>query len=198
MNKPDYNKKMKDEILCGGKGKTLLLHSCCGPCSTRCLEMLKDIFEVTVYFYNPNITEAAEYEKRRREQVRLLEQTGWAKLIFGEYNPQEFFSAVRGLENEREGGKRCFTCYALRLESTAKCAKEGGYDYFCTTLSVSPHKNAAWINELGARFSQQYGVRFLPSDFKKENGYLRSVELAQIYGLYRQNYCGCIFSDWTK
>lgn len=198
MNKPDYHKSMLKEMATVKKGARLLLHSCCGPCSSRCIEALKEVFDVTVLFYNPNVTDAAEYEKRRAEQIRLLKETSWAKLAPAPYEPEEFFRAAKGLESEKEGGARCYRCYALRLEYTAMRAARENYEYFCTTLSVSPHKNAAWINELGERFAQSYGVRFLPSDFKKQNGYLRSVELAKEYGLYRQNYCGCVFSDWTK
>lgn len=198
MNKIDYNKRMKEEMAGAKSGARLLLHSCCGPCSTRCLELLKDAFEVTVLFYNPNITDAAEYEKRRAEQERLLRETGWAKILPAEYEPADFFAATRGLEGEKEGGARCRACYALRLEYTARRAKEENFDFFCTTLSVSPHKNADWINELGDEYAARCGVPFLHCDFKKENGYLRSVELAKAYSLYRQNYCGCVFSDWRN
>ncbi len=198
MNKIDYNKMMKEEMSRAGTGARLLLHSCCGPCSTRCLETLKDIFKVSVLFYNPNITDAAEYEKRKSEQERLLRETGWADILTAEYEPADFFAAACGLEKEREGGARCRACYALRLGYTARRAKEEKFDYFCTTLSVSPHKNAEWLNELGDEYAARYGVPFLHSDFKKENGYLRSVELAETYSLYRQNYCGCVFSDWRK
>ena len=194
--KPDYNRMMRAELARVKPGARLLLHSCCGPCSSRCLEALKETFDVTVLFYNPNITEADENELRKREQIRLLRESGWADIAEEEYDPSVFYAAVRGREGEREGGSRCYLCYALRLDYTARFAKERGYEYFCTTLSVSPHKNARWINESGERFARQYGVAFLPSDFKKENGYLRSVELAKQYELYRQNYCGCEFSKW--
>ena len=175
-----------------------MLHSCCGPCSSRCLEVLKEYFSVTVLYYNPNITDEAEYEKRKAEQIRLLKETGWAGFMDCGYGPAEFFSAASGLEGEPEGGARCYACYRLRLDYTARMAKEQGFDYFCSTLSVSPHKNAAWLNEIGEKLQEKYGVKWLYSDFKKENGYLRSVRLAEQYGLYRQNYCGCVFSDWTK
>lgn len=198
MNKPDYNKLMKEEMQIAKKGSKLLLHSCCGPCSSRCLEVLKSVFDVSVLFYNPNITDKEEYNLRKAEQIRFLKQSDWAKICNDEYNVTDFFNAVSGLEKEKEGGARCYKCYELRLEYTAKKAKNEGYDYFCTTLSVSPHKNSEWLNEIGIRLAGKYGVKYLPADFKKENGYLRSVELAKEYDLYRQNYCGCCFSDWRK
>ncbi len=195
MNKIDYNKMMKEEMSRAGTGARLLLHSCCGPCSTRCLETLKDVFKVSVLFYNPNITDAAEYEKRKSEQERLLRETGWADILTAEYEPADFFAAACGLEKEREGGARCRACFVLRLSRTARAAKEGGYAYFCSTLSVSPHKNAAWLNEIGEKLQEECGVLWLHNDFKKRGGYLRSTQLAREYGLYRQNYCGCIFSE---
>ncbi len=198
MNKPDYNKRMLEICENAGNGQRLLLHSCCGPCSSRCIETLKKYFSVTVLFYNPNITDAAEYEKRKSEQIRFLKETGWASFLDCLYDPQEFFSAAKGLEGEPEGGARCYACYKLRLDFTARIAREQGFDYFCSTLSVSPHKNSAWLNAIGEELQEKYGVAWLYSDFKKQNGYLRSVQLANEYGLYRQNYCGCIFSDWTK
>ena len=187
--------EMKDSL---PQGTKLLLHSCCGPCSSRCIEALKDKFQITVYFFNPNITDKAEYEKRKSEQIRFLNGTGWADFLDCDYGPQVFFDAVQGMEQEKEGGARCYLCYALRLEETAKEALKQGYSWFCSTLSVSPHKNSQWLNELGEKIAEKYGINWLYSDFKKQNGYLRSVELAQKYNLYRQNYCGCVFSDWTK
>ena len=192
------NKKMLEIMDKVPAGTRLLLHSCCGPCSSRCLETLKEKFAVTVLYYNPNITDRAEYEKRKGEQIRLLRETGWADFLDCDYDPAAFFSAVKGLEEEKEGGARCYCCYELRLAETARVAAEKGFAFFCTTLSVSPHKNAQWINEIGERLEKEYGVQWLYSDFKKQNGYLRSVELAKEYHLYRQNYCGCVFSDWTK
>lgn len=192
------NKKMLEIMDKVPAGTRLLLHSCCGPCSSRCLETLKEKFAVTVLYYNPNITDRAEYEKRKGEQIRLLRETGWADFLDCDYDPAAFFSAVKGLEEEKEGGARCYCCYELRLAETARVAAEKGFDFFCTTLSVSPHKNAQWINEIGERLEKEYGVQWLYSDFKKQNGYLRSVELAKEFHLYRQNYCGCVFSDWTK
>lgn len=198
MNRENFHKKMLQILEEVPKGERLLLHSCCGPCSTRCLEALADTFRVTVLYYNPNITDGPEYAKRKSEQLRLLRETGQADFLDCDYLPQEFFDTVQGLEAEREGGARCYRCYALRIGKTARTAKENGYGWFCSTLSVSPHKNAAWLNQLGERYAAEYGVRWLPNDFKKQNGYLRSVELAKQHGLYRQNYCGCIFSDWTR
>lgn len=198
MNKPDYNKMMKEQAAGAADGEKLLLHSCCGPCSTRCLEALKEKFAVTVFYYNPNITDPAEYEKRKGEQLRLLRETGWADFLDCDYAPEEFFAAAKGFEEAREGGARCYECYRLRLERTARTAKEYGFAWFCSTLSVSPHKNAAWLNRLGEEMQEKYGVKWLYNDFKKENGYLRSVRLAEEHKLYRQNYCGCVFSDWTK
>ncbi len=198
MNKCDMNKKMLEIMDKVPAGTRLLLHSCCGPCSSRCLETLKEKFAVTVLYYNPNITDRSEYEKRKGEQIRLLRETGWAEFLDCDYDPAEFFAAAKGLEGEKEGGARCYRCYELRLAETARIAAEKGFAFFCTTLSVSPHKNAQWINEIGERFEKEYGVQWLYSDFKKQNGYLRSVELAKEYHLYRQNYCGCVFSDWTK
>ena len=192
------NKKMLEIMDKVPAGTRLLLHSCCGPCSSRCLETLKEKFAVTVLYYNPNITDCAEYEKRKGEQIRLLRETGWADFLDCDYDPAAFFSAVKGLEEEKEGGARCYCCYELRLAETARVAAEKGFAFFCTTLSVSPHKNAQWINEIGERLEKEYGVQWLYSDFKKQNGYLRSVELAKEFHLYRQNYCGCVFSDWTK
>lgn len=198
MNKCDMNKKMLEIMDKVPAGTRLLLHSCCGPCSSRCLETLKEKFAVTVLYYNPNITDRSEYEKRKGDQIRLLRETGWAEFLDCDYDPAEFFAAAKGLEGEKEGGARCYRCYELRLAETARIAAEKGFAFFCTTLSVSPHKNAQWINEIGERFEKEYGVQWLYSDFKKQNGYLRSVELAKEYHLYRQNYCGCVFSDWTK
>ena len=198
MNTPDRNREMLALMQNLPKGTPLLLHSCCGPCSSRCLETLKETLAVTVLYYNPNITDPAEYEKRKGEQIRFLKETCWADFLDCDYTPAEFFAAAKGLEGEREGGARCYECYKLRLEYTARTAKERGFGWFCSTISVSPHKNSVWLNELGQSLSAKYGVKWLPNDFKKQNGYLRSVELAKEHNLYRQNYCGCVFSDWTK
>lgn len=172
----------------------LLLHSCCGPCSSYVLEYLTAYFDVTVLFYNPNIRPQAEYEKRLYWQKKVLEGLGLTDkvpLLAEPWRNPEFEAAVKGLENEPEGGARCAVCIGLRLEETARRAAQGGYAFFCTTLSVSPHKNAALINILGERFAERYAVQWLPSDFKKRNGYLRSTQLCAEMGIYRQNYCGC-------
>ena len=198
MNRVNFHERMLEILPSVPRGERLLLHSCCGPCSTRCIEALKDAFRVTVLYYNPNITDPAEYAKRKAEQVRFLQESGWADLLDCPYDPQEFFAAVKGLEGEPEGGERCTRCFALRLMYTAQAAKREGFGWFGTTLSVSPHKDAARLNALGEQIAAQTGIRWLYADFKKQNGYLRSTELARQYHLYRQNYCGCIFSDWTR
>lgn len=172
----------------------LLLHSCCAPCSSACLERLSEPFETTVFYYNPNIDDEEEYEKRKKEQIRFLKETGFADFLDCDHEKEEFFRIAEGLEGEPERGKRCYLCYELRLEKTAAEAAKRGYEYFCTTLSLSPYKNAVWINELGEALAKKYGVKFLPSDFKKRGGYPRSLELSKEYGLYRQDYCGCKFS----
>lgn len=175
----------------------LLLHSCCAPCSSYCLEYLADHFEITILYYNPNITEEEEYRKRVAEQKRLISELPVrheVKFVEGEYKPEDFYNIARGLEDAPEGGARCFKCYRLRLEYAAKYAAEQGFDCFCTTLSISPLKNAAKLNEIGEELAALYGVAWLPSDFKKRGGYQRSIELSREYGLYRQNYCGCGFS----
>lgn len=174
----------------------LLLHSCCASCSSAILEFLQEYFEITVYFFNPNITFEEEYLKRLEEQKEYHKKRGYKiNVVEGEYNPEiDFFQKVKGLENEREGGKRCHQCYNLRLEETAKKAQELGYDYFTTVLSISPMKNAQWINEIGEELGKRYGIKFLNGDFKKKSRYLRSIEISKEYELYRQDYCGCIFS----
>lgn len=189
---------------------TLFLHSCCAPCSSYVLEYLRKYFRITVFYYNPNITEDAEYRKRVAEQKRMISAYNegltdvvsinpngtayWIDVIEGDYEPQRFFDMAKGLEQCPEGGERCFACYELRLRETAKLAREGGYDYFTTTLSISPLKNAAKLNEIGEKLAQEYGAVWLPSDFKKREGYKRSIELSKEYGLYRQDYCGCVYS----
>lgn len=171
---------------------TLLLHSCCAPCSSSVLEKLMKDFDVTVLYYNPNIHPKAEYDKRLAEQERFLKAIN-VKLIVGEYNPDEYFSAIQGKENLPEKSPRCYECYKFRLEKTAKIAKEKGFDYFTTTLSISPHKNADWINQIGKTLETPT-CKFLEANFKKQNGYLRSLELSKQYGFYRQGYCGCQMS----
>ena len=175
----------------------LLLHSCCGPCSTAVIERLADEFEITVFYYNPNIYPESEYRKRVEEQQRLIGELPVrypVHFVEGPYDTARFYEMAKGLEEVHEGGERCFKCYELRMEEAARLAAAGGYDYFTTTLSISPLKNAAKINEIGTRLAEKYGVAHLPSDFKKRNGYKRSIELSAEYDLYRQDYCGCIFS----
>lgn len=178
----------------------LFLHSCCAPCSSYCLEYLCPYFAITVFYYNPNISELEEYSRRVEEQKRLIaaynaEGRGYPiRIIEGDYRPEVFFEAARGYEQRPEGGERCGRCFELRLRETARLASGGGYDYFATTLTISPLKNAHKINEIGQRLSEEYRIPWLPSDFKKRDGYKRSVELSAQYHLYRQNYCGCVFS----
>lgn len=172
--------------------KKLLLHSCCAPCSSYVLAYLTQYFDITVFYYNPNILPEEEYQKRLSEQKRLLKEAyAGVQLIEGNYEPEVFYEMARGMEQESEGGARCFRCYELRLRETARMAKENGYDYFATTLSISPHKNAAKLNEIGERIGAEYGIAHLPSDFKKKDGYKQSIELSKKYQLYRQGYCGC-------
>ncbi len=190
----NYQQQM-EEVLAALSGRPrLLLHSCCGPCSSSVLERLAKSFDLTVYYYNPNIYPDTEYRRRADEQARLLETLG-VPMIEAEYTPAEFEDI--GMGQEPEGGARCKACYALRLEHTARYAAAHGFDWFCTTLSVSPHKNAAWINELGQAMAKTYGLGWLPSDFKKKNGFLRSLQLSEQYGLYRQSWCGCRYS-WQE
>ena len=192
--KTDYQKQL-DLLINGLETKPkLLLHSCCGPCSSYVLEYLSKYFEITLYYYNPNIYPPEEYEKRLINQEKVVQKTGWATLMPSEYDHGEFLAAVKGLETEPEGGARCTECFKIRLLKTAKAARNGGFDYFATTLSVSPHKNAALLGELGEKIGEEYGVKHLPSDFKKREGYKRSIELSKELDLYRQDYCGCEFS----
>ena len=193
MNAVNYDKLMQEELK-GAQDKRLLLHSCCAPCSSHCLSELSPQIGVTVLYYNPNLDCAEEYEKRKREQIRFLRETGFADFLDCDYAPEDYISAVRGLEEEKEGGARCAVCFRLRLERTAREAKARGFDCFATTLTVSPLKNARLINEIGFAVAEEVGVQYLPSDFKKRGGYLHSVRLSEEYGLYRQDYCGCAFS----
>ena len=193
MNAVNYDKRMQEELR-GAQDKRLLLHSCCAPCSSHCLSELSPQIGVTVFYYNPNLDCAEEYEKRKREQIRFLRETGLADFLDCDYAPEDYISAVRGLEGEKEGGARCAVCFRLRLERTAREAKLRGFDYFATTLTVSPLKNAKLINTIGFAVAEEVGVPYLPSDFKKRGGYLHSVRLSEEYGLYRQDYCGCAFS----
>lgn len=179
------------------KKKTLLLHACCAPCSSYVLEYLSKYFDITLFFYNPNIYPEEEFRFREDELRRLIGEMplpSGVNIISGRYDPSEFFDIARGYEELPEGDERCRRCYALRLEESARAAKEGGFDYFCTTLSISPYKNAEWLNTIGKEMSEKYGVGYLFSDFKKKNGYKRSCQLSEQYSLYRQDYCGCVFS----
>lgn len=200
MNKINYSIKT-EKIIEENKREhilpSLLLHACCAPCSSACLEYLNKYFKITVYYYNPNISPEAEFDKRLAEEKRLIDEMKFENRVNieeGFYDYNEFLEIAKGLEDVPEGGERCFKCYKLRLEKTAALAKEKGFDYFCTTLSISPLKNAEKINEIGYEAAEKYGVKWLPSDFKKKEGYKRSIELSKEYGLYRQNFCGCVFS----
>lgn len=197
----NYDLKMEEIIKNTSEGSSLLLHACCAPCSSTVLERLGNFFNITILYYNPNITDKDEYEKRL-EEIRKFTSSFKTKykieVIAGRYEPREFFDIARGLENEPERGKRCYKCYKLRLEETAKIAKELNFDYFTTTLSLSPYKDAKWINEIGESLQETYNINFLYSDFKKKNGYKRSIELSREFNLYRQDYCGCVYSVRDK
>ena len=186
------------QLICAdGRTPTLLLHCCCAPCSSYVLEYLSRYFRITALYYNPNITPLNEYELRANELRRLIESMPLenpVSLLVPDYAPDSFREIAKGHENDREGGERCTACYRLRLEEAAKIAAEGGFDYFTTTLSISPLKNAAKLNTIGGELATKYGVAYLYSDFKKKDGYKRSCLLSEQYGLYRQNYCGCIYS----
>lgn len=199
MNVVNYDKLMTETVKGLGRKPTLLLHSCCAPCSSYCIEELVKFFRLTVFYYNPNIDTDEEYEKRKNEQKRFIaEFAPEVEFIGEEHESEEFYKAVKGLENEPEGGKRCRVCFALRLSRTAEKAKENGYEFFATTLTISPLKNAKVINEVGLELERTYGVKYLPTDFKKRGGYLRSTVLSQRYGIYRQDYCGCVFSRESR
>ena len=195
MQTINYQKQMEAAVASlEGRRPRLLLHSCCAPCSSAVLEILTAHFDTTVFFYNPNILPAEEYEKRLWWLRFLLERAPFAQgveLLVPERDEAAFIAAARGLEGEREGGARCTSCFSLRLSRTAEAAKAGGFEYFCTTLTVSPHKNAPLINAIGERLGEEHGVKWLPSDFKKKDGYARSIALSREYGLYRQTWCGC-------
>lgn len=196
----DYQKELDgiiDRIRQSGLTPSLLVHSCCAPCSSYVLEYLAAYFSITILYYNPNIYPEEEYIRRAKEQkglIKSLPVRNQVRLIEGNYNPEDYYKFIRGYENEPEAGERCFLCYRMRLMEAAALAKEGGFDYFTTTLSISPYKNAAKLYEIGKELGRKYGVEYLPSDFKKKGGYQRSIELSKQYGLYRQDYCGCIFS----
>ena len=206
MNKVNYQKELDqiiEQIQKEDKVPTLLMHSCCAPCSSYCLSYLAEYFRITIFYYNPNISPAYEYEKRVQEQKRLIKELPVKHAISfaeGKYDPESFYKMAEGLEDVKEGGIRCFRCYEMRQREAALYAKEHGFDYFTTTLSVSPHKNAQKLNEIGMRLAQEYDQPYLVSDFKKKGGYLKSIELSKEYHLYRQNYCGCEFSkkQWEQ
>ena len=199
-NKRNYQRELDDllgRIQKEEKVPKLFLHSCCAPCSSYVLEYLSQYFEITVFYYNPNIYPPEEYQERAEEQKRLIDHfpaKNPISYVEGDYDTRRFYQMAKGMEKLPEGGERCFACYELRMREAALLAKEGGYDYFTTTLSISPLKNAGKINEIGEKLEKELGVRHLPSDFKKKNGYKRSTELSKEYELYRQNYCGCVFS----
>lgn len=197
MNKINYHKELEHNLKVWRESDevhSLLLHSCCAPCSSYCLEFLNPYLDITVFYFNPNITDADEYRFRLDEQKRLISQMPFVrpvKLIEGAYEPGKYFELARGLEDAPERGPRCLRCYRLRLAETARIAREYGFDRFATTLTLSPLKNSEAINSIGLEIDSE---RYLPTDFKKNNGYLRSIELSKQYNLYRQNYCGCIYS----
>ncbi len=198
VNKINYQKQLDTVIESLAEAPRLLLQGCCGPCSSYVLEYLTEHFDVTLLFYNPNIRPEAEYEKRLAALKELLEKLPVkhvVKLLEPGWRGAEFEAAARGYEDAPEGGERCTRCFILRLEETARLAAEQGYAYFGTTLTVSPHKNAPLINRIGEAMGEKYGVKWLPSDFKKRNGYLRSIQLSKEYGLYRQEYCGCGYPE---
>lgn len=186
-----------ERIVKNGEVPSILLHSCCAPCSSHVIDLLAPYFNITIFYYNPNIEPYDEYLKRKEEEIRFIKEypnTNRLDIIDVDYDNDKFHEIAKGLEMVKEGGERCFKCYRLRMDKTAREAKDKGYDYFATTLTVSPLKNSAKINEIGEVLSSQYGVKYLCSDFKKKNGYLHSIEMAKKYGLYRQDYCGCVYS----
>ena len=191
----NYQNKLMEIINNLDKRPKLLLHSCCGPCSTAVLSFLVPYFDITVLYYNPNIEPIEEYLKRKNEQIRFIKEYKHDNIDFldCDYDNETFKSRVKGLEKEKEGGARCPVCYRLRLEYTAIKAKELGYDYFGTTLTVSPYKHSKTINEIGESLEKEYGINFLYSDFKKKDGYKKSIEMSKEYNLYRQDYCGCLY-----
>ena len=198
MNKRNYQNELEGIINKNreaGIKPSLLLHVCCAPCSSYCMEYLTKYFDITLLFYNPNMDSLQEYEKRKAELLRLVDEAHFpVEVVLCDYAPDRFYESVRGHEKDKEGGERCFICYELRMREAAAYAKEHGFDYFTTSLSISPYKNAEKINETGERLAKEYGIKHLPSDFKKKNGYKRSIELSKEYDLYRQDYCGCVFS----
>lgn len=204
MNRRNYQRELDqtiEKIVEAGQVPRLLLHSCCAPCSSYVLEYLSEYFSITVFYYNPNIFPAEEYEKRVREQeafILRLPAKHRISFLEGPYEQERFYETAKGFEQEPEGGERCFRCYRLRMLEAAQMARAGGFDYFTTTLSISPLKDAVRLNEIGEKLSREYGVAYLNSDFKKRDGYKRSIELSREYGLYRQDYCGCVYSLWER
>ena len=197
MNFQENLEKEIDKIIESKKTPSLLLHSCCAPCSSYVLEYLSNYFKITILYYNPNISPKEEFIKRCEEQKRLISEMplkNKVDFIEGVYDNNRYEELIKGKEQEKEGGSRCHICYNMRLEETAKLAKEKGYDYFTTTLSISPYKNAKVLNEIGEALAKKYEINYLYADFKKKNGYKRSIELSKEYNLYRQNYCGCKYS----
>ena len=197
----NYDKLMEEQMSSTKEGSTLLLYACCAPCSSACLERLSNFFKITIIYYNPNITEEKEYLKRLEELKNFIQKIKVKypiNIIDTRYDPKEFFEISKGLEKEKERGKRCYKCYELRLEETAKVAKENNFDFFATTLTLSPYKKTDWLNEIGENLSNKYQTSYLYSDFKKKNGYKRSIELSKEYNLYRQDYCGCIYSKLER
>ena len=200
MNRRNYQRELEKilaEIEKSGQVPRLFLHSCCAPCSSYVLEYLSGYFQITDFFYNPNISPKEEYVKRAEELKHLIDEMPFVhKPVFleGDYCPEEFFKMAKGLEKVPEGGERCFRCYRMRMEEAARLAAEGGYDYFTTTLSISPLKNAEKLNQIGAELADTFGVRYLFSDFKKKEGYKKSTEISKEYHMYRQYYCGCVYS----
>lgn len=197
--KRNYSKELENIIRVSSENNPkLLIHSCCAPCSSYVLEYLSQHFDITLLYYNPNISPKSEFEYRVSELKRLVYEMPLDKEInieISEYNDREFYDEVKGMEDIPEGGERCFKCYEIRLRKAIEYAKENGFEYFTTTLSISPYKNAEKLNEIGERLAEEYGgVKWLPSDFKKKNGYKRSIELSRKYNLYRQDYCGCVYS----
>ena len=202
MNKVNYG-KLLDETIAEqerkGEKPELLLHACCAPCSSHTLLYLYEHFDITVYFFNPNIAPAEEYDYRRRELERLIREMGLeVRIIAEEYDPEPFYRLASGLEDLPERGERCRRCIGYRLEQSGKKAKELGCEYFTTTLTISPHKDCGYINEKGGEIGERIGVKYLYSDFKKHEGYKHSIELSKQYGLYRQNYCGCVYSKRSR
>ena len=200
MNAVNYQKeldKILSEVKASDKLPKLLVHSCCAPCSSYVLEYLNPYFKITVLYYNPNISPVEEYEKRKAEQIRLINEGDWKNpidIMDCDYEGDKYTAAVKGLENEPEGGARCRVCFGVRLDKAARLARANDFDYYVTTLSISPLKDARLLNEIGNKLGEKYGIKYLPSDFKKREGYKRSIELSRKYNLYRQNFCGCKYS----